>query len=512
MKSVELILEVSPLRWLRHFTPQTFLVFSAVFLAVWLAMKARRPRGFPPGPPRWSFLRSIVARNQAPQFSLTQLSKKYGNIFTCFYFGPNMIIINGLQVIQEALVQRGQEFAGRPRVPLIDEMTKGQGIIMAPYGRSWKQQRRFTLTVLRNFGLGKIAFEEKILEEAQCLTEIFKASIGQPFNPNSRVTSAVSNVICSVVLGKRFHYEDKIFTRLVELIDENMKIQATIWPLVCFIVPFIRYLPGPLQRMFKNQAQVEAILQDFINQHKDTLNGEEIRDFIDAYLLEMEREQNSPDSCLTEGNLLQNINDLFIAGTETTATTMQWAILYMMAYPNVQERCQKEIDKVIGWSRAPSMGDAPNMPYVNAVIHETQRYANVVPLAAGHATTQDTNFRGYTIKKGTIILINMQSILSEETQWKDPGQFNPENFLNENGEFFKPDAFIPFSVGLRACPGEKLARMELFLFFTSLLQNFEFYWPDKTSSPNLQGEYKLTLAPHPYKMGIRYRRATDDEL
>ncbi|GCB65339.1 hypothetical protein scyTo_0013443 [Scyliorhinus torazame] len=441
-----------------------------------------------------------------------KLSKKYGNLFTCYIFCIPFVVINGFEIIQEALVQQGREFAGRPYLPLIEEITKGQGIIMAPYGRSWKQQRRFTLTALRNFGLGKIAFEEKILQEAQYLTEVFQASIGQPFNPNSKITSAVSNVICSIVLGKRFHYEDEVFTQLVELIDENMRLQTTIWALVYFVTPLIGYFPGPHQRIFKNQARINAFLQDFINQHKDTLNGEEIRDFIDAYLLEMEKEQNSPNCCLTEGNLMQIVNDLFTAGTETTTTTLQWAILYMMAYPDIQESCQKEIDQVIGWSRTPSMEDAPNMPYVNAVVHEVQRFGNVAPISVGHATTRDTSFRGYTIKKGTMILINMPSVLSEETQWKDPKHFNPGNFLNENGEFFKPDAFIPFSVGLRACPGEKLARMELFLFFASLLQNFEFYWPDKTSTPDLEGVYKLTLAPRPYKMAIRCRKPSDDEL
>ncbi|XP_078094543.1 cytochrome P450 2J2-like [Mustelus asterias] len=145
-------------------------------------------------------------------------------------------------------------------------------------------------------------------------------------------------------------------------------------------------------------------------------------------------------------------NDLFIAGTETTATTLRWAILYMMVYPEIQERCQKEIDELVGRSRTPSMEDVPNMPYVNAVIHEVQRSGNIVPLAVGHATTQDTILRGYTIKKGTHILINMLPVLSDETQWKDPKQFNPENFLNENGVFFKPDAFIAFSVGAEIVP------------------------------------------------------------
>ncbi|XP_051898925.1 LOW QUALITY PROTEIN: cytochrome P450 2J4-like [Pristis pectinata] len=332
----------------------------------------------------------------------------------------------------------------------------------------------------------------------------------QPFNPNSKITSAVSNVICTVVLGKRFHYEDRRFIELMELFDENLKLQTTIWAQLYSLVPFIRHLPGPHQKIFENKATIEAKLEDFIEQHRETLNGETIRDFIDAYLLEMEKEQNSPNSCLTEGILLHNVFDLFIAGTETTTNTLQWGLLIMTAYPDIQEKCQQEIEKVIGWSRAPSMEDVPSMPYVSAVIHEIQRFGNIVPLSVGHATLQDTTFRGYSLKKKTFVIINLASVLSDETQWKYPKEFNPENFLNEKGEFFKPEAFVPFSMGLRACPGEKLARMELFLFLTSLLRAFEFYWPDSCSSPSLQPEYQLTLRPQPYKLGVRCRKAPVD--
>ncbi|XP_048473305.1 cytochrome P450 2F2-like [Rhincodon typus] len=439
---------MDPFRWLQFFNLQTLLIFLAVFLTVSFLIKARKQSALLPGPSMWSLFGNIFTRNQAPHVSLTevladlnlkpsppvskterlliwqvresltevyiifmflipcllhaQLSKKYGDVFTCSALLIPIVVLNGYRTFQEALVQHGREFAGRPIIPIMEEI----------------------------------------------------------YN----------------------------------------------------IAPIIGYFPGPHQRIFKVREEVEAIIQDFIQQHKDTLNGEEVRDFIDAYLLEMKKEENSPDSRLTEGNLFHNVNELFIAGTETTTTTLQWAILYMMAFPDVQAKCQEEIDKVIGGSRMPNMEDAVNMPYVNAVVHETQRYGNVVPIAAAHATTEDTSVKGYTIEKGTFILLNMESVLSDEKHWKDPKHFNSENFLNENREFFKPDAFIPFSLGLRACPGEKLARMELFLFFTVLLQNFEFYWPDKTSTPKLQGEYRLTLPAQPYKMGIRYRKARDGEL
>ncbi|XP_078387720.1 cytochrome P450 2J2-like [Cetorhinus maximus] len=505
-ESAKLLPRMLPFRWLDL---QALLIFLVVFLLVAMATQARRTSHLPPGPSAWWLLGNIFHPQQnTPHVDVVELSKKYGNIFTTHILWMPIIVLNGFQTIREALVHQGREFAGRPYMHITDLLSKGQGIIAAPYGRSWIQQRRFTLSVLRSFGqFGQCAFEEKILEETQYLTDTFRASEGSSFDPHAFIISAVSNVTCTVILGKRFHYEDKTFTRLVKLFDEVLKLQGGFWAMVCSAVPNIHHIPGPHQRIFQNQAQVKAILQDFINQHKDTLNGEEIRDFIDAYLLEMEKERDFPDSHLTEGNLLYNVFDLFLAGTETTTTTLRWGLLYMMAYPGVQEKCQKEIDEVIGGSRAPSLNDRADMPYVNAVIHEIQRFGNVLPFAVSHSTTQDTKFMGYTLKKGTCVLMNLTSVLFEEIQWKHPNQFNPENFRNENGEFFKPDAFIPFSMGLRACLGEKLAKMELFLFFTSHLQNFVFCWPDKSSSPDLKGLYKGIVTPRPYKMQIRSRKA-----
>ncbi|XP_051898924.1 cytochrome P450 2J5-like [Pristis pectinata] len=510
MEGMELASGIAVFHWLDL---KVLLIFLLGFLLVSHLIQARTPNQLPPGPSSWSPYGNIFTSDRkSTHIKLNQLTKTYGNICTLKIFWTPIIVLSGFQTIQEALIQHSREFAGRPKLYINNLLTKGQGIISAPYGKSWKQQRRFTLTIFRNFGLGKIAFEKKILEEAQYLTETLKAILeGQPVDPHPIITSAVSNVTCSVVLGKRFHYEDKTFTRLIKLFDEALALQSGVWIKVCSALPFICHLPGPHQRIFENQTTIEGIFQDFIKQHRETLNSETIRDYIDAYLLETEKKPEA-DSFMLDGNLLFNIYDLFLAGTETTTTTLRWGLLYMMAYPDIQEKCQKEVDEVIGRSRAPSMDDRANMPYVNAVIHEIQRFGNIVPFSVAHATTQDTRFMGYTIKKDTLVLLNLYSALTEEGQWKHPHQFNPENFLNDSGEFFKPDAFIPFSMGLRACLGEKLAKMELFLFFTSLLQHLEFHWPEKTSSPNLEGLYNIVLAPHPYKMHVRCRKAPSGGL
>ncbi|XP_078286916.1 cytochrome P450 2J2-like isoform X1 [Rhinoraja longicauda] len=382
---------------------QELLVVLLGFLLVCYLIRARvSNKPLPPGPSAWSQFADLFSPDRTlPHVQLEKHRRRYGNVTTLYILWTPVILLSGLQTIQEALIQRSRAFAGRPRTRVNDFLSKFQGIISAPYGKAWKQQRRFTLTILRNFGLGKITLEEKILEEAEYLTDTLKASLeGQPVDARPVITSAVSNVTCTIIFGRRFHYDDKTFTHLVGLYDEMLKLHSSIWMPICLVLPIIIYLPGPHQRIFENQAAILAILQGFIDQHRQTLSGETIRDFIDAYLLEMEKERDGPPgSTLTEGNLLYDIHDLFLGGTETTTTTLCWGLLYMMAYPEIQVKCQKEIDKVIGRSRRPSMQDSSAMPYVSAVIHEVQRYANILPVSVARATTQDTPFMGYTIKK-----------------------------------------------------------------------------------------------------------------
>ncbi|XP_059810089.1 cytochrome P450 2J2-like isoform X2 [Hypanus sabinus] len=444
MKTNDLVSGMAVVEWLNL---KMLLIFLLGFLLVFYLIQARIPNQLPPGPSFWSQCGYFfTCDRRLLHMRMKQVVNTYGNVCTVNMFWVKVLIMSGFQTIQEALVLHSKEFAGRPTMRINDLLAKGQGIITAPYGKSWKQQRRFTLTIFRNFGLGKIAFEVRIQEEAQHLTETLKSKFeGQVVDLKPLITAAVSNVICSIILGQRFRHDDKTFTRLIKLFDEALELSSGFWIKACAVLPAIYHLPGPHQRIFENKAAIEAILQDFIRQHRETRDGETIRDFIDAYLLEMEKKQEA-DSFMLDGNLLYNIYDLFLAGTETTTTTLQWGLMYMMAYPDIQERCQKEIDEVIGRSRTPSLEDRARMPFVNAVIHEIQRFASVLPFSVMHTTTQDIRFMGYTIKKDTLVLFNLWSALTEEGQWKHPHQFNPENFLNDSGEFFQPDAFIPFSM------------------------------------------------------------------
>ncbi|XP_030582485.1 cytochrome P450 2J2-like isoform X2 [Archocentrus centrarchus] len=265
------------------------------------------------------------------------------------------------------------------------------------------------------------------------------------------------------------------------------------------IMPWLmNWLPGPHKKMFTLVQQINDFIEIRIREHKENLNPALPRDYIDAFLIEMGKNENK-NSSFALSNLRACTMDLFFAGTETTTMTLLWGLLYMIYYPDIQERVQAEIDAVVGSSRQPSMSDRENMPYTDAVIHEIQRMANIVPLNVARMATKDTTVDKYTIPKGTMILATLDSVLHDESMWETPHSFNPQHFLDRDGKFRKRDAFLPFSAGKRVCLGEELARMELFLFFTSILQRFSLS-PPAGEQPSLEFRMGGTRCPKPYRL------------
>ncbi|XP_041061779.1 cytochrome P450 2K6-like [Carcharodon carcharias] len=189
---------------------------------------------------------------------------------------------------------------------------------------------------------------------------------------------------------------------------------------------------------------------------------------------------------------------------ETTSTTIRWGMLLMMKYPEIQRKVHEEIISVVGSERSPRAEDRKNLAYTDAVIHEIQRFGDILPLNVTHETTVDLNFKGFFIPKGTHVIPLLSSVLYDKTQWEKPNEFNPSHFLDAEGKFVKRDAFMPFSAGRRACVGETLAKMELFLFFTALIQKFKFQVPPNVIELGLESGVGLTSSPkYPYVCAVR---------
>jgi len=143
--------------------------------------------------------------------------------------------------------------------------------------------------------------------------------------------------------------------------------------------------------------------------------------------------------------MVQTVLDLFTAGTETTATTLCWSLVYFLNFPKLQERLHEEIQDKIG-DRPPKIEDREEMPLVNAFMMEVLRHADIAPLGVAHEVSRDIVFRGYSIPKGTMVIPFLDSALKDPAVWKNPDQFDPDRFL-QNGKVVNFEELVPFSLG-----------------------------------------------------------------
>uniref|UniRef100_G1RU85 Uncharacterized protein n=1 Tax=Nomascus leucogenys TaxID=61853 RepID=G1RU85_NOMLE len=257
----------------------------------------------------------------------------------------------------------------------------------------------------------------------------------EPFDPTFVLSRSGSNIICSVLFGSRFDYDDERLLTIIRLTNDNFQIMSSPRGEVSQL--------SPAGMGCGNFKCLRDLIAHCVHDHQASLDPRSSRDFIDCFLTKM---------------------------AETVGTMLRHAFLALMKYPKVQD--EEEIDLMVGHVRLPALKDRAAMPYTDMVIHEVQRFADITPMNLPHRVTRDTAFHGFLIPKGTSIITLLNTVHYDPSQILTPQEFNLEHFLDANQSFKKSPAFMPFSAGRCLCLGRSLVRMELFLYLSAALQSF----------------------------------------
>ncbi|XP_046391138.1 methyl farnesoate epoxidase [Ischnura elegans] len=542
-------------------------VLVIAIVAALIFLDVRKPKNFPPGPlwlPVVGSLPSLRAKKPKGKGTgflcetLTAMAKHYACPLLGIRVGKDrMVIICNLDTAKEMLTR--EEFDGRPTGPFFETRTWGsrKGVMIVD-GAFWVEQRRFVLRHLKDFGFGRRTMEELVqVEVAEMVKHLMKvihapstkkriapknfpelangavkvtveSSKGQSVYAEGSQTAeaddqpgavmwlhdafgvSVLNTLWSMMAGVRYNPDDAKMRELQTLLTQLFAtIDVTGCPFSHF--PFLRYC-APNMSGYRQFVETHQSIWEFLyaelEKHKSTFRSGHCRDFMDAYLeqMEIEKKEGRLDSNYNDAQLVAICMDLFMAGSETTSKTLGFAFLFLITHQEVQKKVRAEIDAVIGRDRLPMLSDRPRLPYTEAVVLECLRMFVGRSFGLSHRAMRDSWLQGYFIPKDTMLVVCFSNILMNQEFWDDPEMFKPERFIDSEGNIQIPDCMIPFGVGKRRCVGESLAKSNVFLFIAALLQSFEFSLPEGDTAPPLCGQEGLTPSPLPYRAKVTLRR------
>uniref|UniRef100_A0A8C6R3E9 Steroid 21-hydroxylase n=1 Tax=Nannospalax galili TaxID=1026970 RepID=A0A8C6R3E9_NANGA len=437
---------------------------------------------------------------------LLGLTRKLGPIYRIRLGLQDVVVLNSNEVIEEAMIQKWADFAGRPTI--LDPQHH-LDLSLGDYSLTWKAQKKLSRSALT---LGMRDSMEPLVERlTQEFCERMRAQAGTPVTIYKEFSFLTCSIICCLTFGDK---DEALAGTIHSCVDDLLRAWNH-WSIqILDLVPFLRFFPNPgLRKLRRLQEKRDHVVKQQLRQHKDSQVAGQWRDMIDYMLqgVEHQRGDKNPGQ-LHEGHVHMAVVDLFIGGTETTAITLSWAVAFLLHYPEIQKRLQEELDLRLG-PDAPSSQvlykNRMRLPLLMATIAEVLRLRPVVPLALPHRTTRASSIFGYDIPKDTIIIPNLQGANLDESVWELPHEFWPDRFLEPGKNPRTPT----FGCGARVCLGESLARLELFVVLGRLLQAFTLLPPADGTLPSLQpqsyGGVNLLMQPFQVRLQPRNPGAPD---
>lgn len=432
-----------------------------------------KTRNLPPSPkPKFPLLGHLYLLRDKPLLHRTfdALSKKLGPIFSLRFGSRLVVVVSSPSAAEECFTKNDIILANRPHLIMGKHIGyNNTTMVQSSYGDHWRNLRK--LATLEIFSTSRLNMFLSIRRDEvnQLLRRLSKNSRYEfaKVEIKSNLNELSFNIITRMIGGEKYFGEDvdnQAETRHAREVILKVLSQGGASHAADF-VPLLRWIDydGYEKGVVALSKQRDKILEDIIDKHR----RDESRNSMVDHLLSL---QKSEPDYYSDSIIKGLMTVMILAGTDTSAVTIEWAMTLLLNNPEVLRKAREEIDTILGHDHLVEESDLSKLPYLQNIISETFRLFPAAPMLVPHESSADCIIGGYDVPRGTIVLVNAWSIHRDEKVWDDPSSFKPERFEIGVSEAFK---LMPFGMGRRSCPGAALAQRVVGLGLASLIQCFE---------------------------------------
>eukprot|EP00253_Pinus_taeda_P007248 PITA_07248 len=466
-------------------------------LGVWRTKYSR----LPPGPPRWPIVGNLLQLSNRPNESLFHLATKYGPLMSLSLGMQTTVVASSPAMAKEVLKTHDQVLAGRTVVQSLKAIShEKSSIVYAQCGSHWRMLRRISNMEL--FSVKRLEALQHLRRDQvnRTIHEIYGDALeGKCVDIGHIVFQSAANLLVNMAFGNGgFDLHSQAVEELKDIVTKLMELCGI--PNIADFFPFLQFLdPQGISRGVKfYMGKKYEIIDKFIDGRLATRgNSSDRSDDSEKDLLDVLLDMRSDE--FTRTDIRGYLTDIFGAGTDTTTTTIEWAMAELIRNPKIMKRAQKELDEVIGRKRKVEESDTERLPYLRAVVKEVFRFHPTVPLLVPHKAESRCEVGGFVIPKNSQLLVNVWAIGRDPTLWDEPTIFMPERFMCDDksdmeyrGQHFE---LIPFGAGRRMCVGLPLASRMVHLVLASLIHSFDWAPPNGVNAEKIDmtDKFGLTL-------------------